>query len=88
MGGVFQLFWERGGDSQKLGHCPLFHLYGRPWDCHGACGCHLVCSRSGGSQSSANLDLVGSNQFMSCPRTMSFFFLNFILFIFYTAGSY
>ena len=27
MGGVFQLFWGRGRDFQKLGHCPLFDLY-------------------------------------------------------------
>ena len=24
VGGLFQLFWGRGGDSQELGHCPLF----------------------------------------------------------------
>ena len=26
MGGVFQLFWGRGGDFQELGHRPLFSL--------------------------------------------------------------
>ena len=30
MGGVFQLFWGRGGDFQELGHCPLFDLSGWP----------------------------------------------------------
>ena len=27
MGGVFQLFWGRGGDFRELGHCPLFLIY-------------------------------------------------------------
>ena len=34
VGGVFQLFWRRGGDFQALGRCPLFGLYGP-----GICGC-------------------------------------------------
>ena len=29
----------RGGDFQELGHGPLLDPYGRPWNCHGACGC-------------------------------------------------
>ena len=27
MGGLFQLFWRRGGDFQDWGHCPLFGLF-------------------------------------------------------------
>ena len=38
MGGIFQWFWGRGGDFQELGHCPLFDLYGWPWNCHDTCG--------------------------------------------------
>ena len=39
MGGVFQLFGEKGGDFPGIGSRSLFDLYGRPWDYHGACGC-------------------------------------------------
>ena len=35
---VFQLYGGRGENFQKLGHCPLFDLYGHPWHCRGACG--------------------------------------------------
>ena len=41
MGGLFQLFWRRGGDFQELGHRLLFGLLGLPleqswrlWACH------------------------------------------------------
>ena len=27
MGGLFQLFWGKGGDFQELGHCPLFFFF-------------------------------------------------------------
>ena len=40
-GGLFQLFWGRGGDVQELGYCPLFwpfdgalELSWRLWVCH------------------------------------------------------
>jgi len=38
MGGVFQLFGGRGWDFQESGHCPLFGLYGWPWNCLGLTG--------------------------------------------------
>ena len=40
---VFQLFWERDGDFQGLGHCSLFDLHGQSWNCHGTCVCNLAC---------------------------------------------
>ena len=74
----------RGGDFQELGHRPLFDPYGRPWNCHGACGCVIwLADVLQGAYTeaqglvevdlSAILDPFGSNQFMSCPRAMSFF---------------
>ena len=35
MGGLFQLFWERGRDFQELGHYPHFGLLMMAWNCHG-----------------------------------------------------
>ena len=44
MGGLFQIFWERGGDFQESGHCPLYGLWWLAlelswclWMCHLAC---------------------------------------------------
>ena len=46
MGGLFQLFWGRGGDFLELGYCPLFDLWWSSlelswnlWVCHLACWC-------------------------------------------------
>ena len=84
MGGLFQLFWGRGGDFQELGYCPLFDLLWsaselswRLWVCHLTC-CWITVSvyKAQGlveADSFATLDLVGSNQFMSCPQWLSFF---------------
>ena len=38
MGGLFQLFLGRGGDSQDLGHYPLLGLLSVPWKCQGTSG--------------------------------------------------
>ena len=87
---VFQLFWERDGDFQELGHCSLFDLHGQSWNCHGTCVCNLACwyvtisiySEAQGLmevESSAILDLFSSNQFMPCPWAMSFFFFFYVI---------
>ena len=83
-GGVFQLFGETCGDFQEMGLCPLFglcwltsELSWHLWVCHSDANvlqwaysktqCLLEVT------SSSTLDLVGSNQFLSCPMAMSFF---------------
>ena len=49
VGGLFQLFWRRGGDFQELDHCPLFDLWWSAselswhwWVCHVAYWCVTV----------------------------------------------
>ena len=39
LGGLFQLFWGRGGDFQVLGHRPLLGVLTVPWNCPGTSGC-------------------------------------------------
>ena len=74
----------KGGDFQELGHCPLSDLSGGPWNGRGACGyviqhakvLHQTCTEAQGRLEinlSTILNLVGFNQFMSCPRALSFF---------------
>ena len=63
-----------------MGHCPLFSLLWLALNCHGAGECVIsvadvlrVCSRAQGLVEfvlSAILDLIGSNQFLSCPVTI------------------
>jgi len=77
MGGLFQLFWRRSRHFQELGHCPLFLLWLASelswcwWVCHSAYAKVLqwVYNEAQGLleiESSVILDLVGSNQFLSC----------------------
>ena len=73
-GGLFQLFWGRGGDFQDLGHRPLLGLLPVLWNCHGTSGC-VISLEDGGLRSSLACHLVplDSNWFMLCPWAMSFF---------------
>ena len=73
MGGLFQLFWGRGGDFQKLGHHPLFFIFdGWPQNCCGAMSANVLQQAYSEAQglpeveSSGMLVLVDSNQFLSC----------------------
>ena len=78
MGGLFQLFWERGRDFQELGHHSLFGLLGldskqswQLWVCHLANVLQRTYNKAQGPlevESSAVLDLVGSNLFMLYPQ--------------------
>ena len=67
MGGLFQLFWERGRDFQELDRCSLFGLLclasemsQRLWVCYLACWCIKICwgSRSNRSQLIHHLGLI------------------------------
>ena len=83
MGGILKLFWGRGRDFQELDHHPLFDplwsalkLSWQLWVCHladvlGAVSKDAQDLLEGNSLSI--LDLVGCNQFMSCPQWLSFF---------------
>ena len=80
MGRLFQLFWGRDEDFQELGHRPLFNLLRLVselswhwWVCHLDANVLQWGSRSTGSPVFRHQDLVGSNQFLSCPMAMSFF---------------
>ena len=85
MGGLFQLFWGRDRDFQELGHCPLFDIL---WLASELSWCWWVCHLAFANilqrmfneaqgllevESSAILDLVGSNQFSSYPKARTFF---------------
>ena len=43
VGGLFQLFWGRGGNFQDLGHCPLLGLLTVPWNCMAPLGESFTC---------------------------------------------
>ena len=75
---------KEGEDIQELGHCPLFDLLWPAselswhlWVCHlDADVLQWAYNEAQGLlevESSAVSDLVGSNQFLSCPMAMSFF---------------
>ena len=80
MGGLFEVFGGRWG-FPGLGHCPLFDLYGWPWNCVlvpvGGSFSSLMCSTEVQGLVAVGLspvlDLFGSNQFMSYSQTLSFF---------------
>ena len=78
MGGLFQLFWGRGGDVQELGYCPLFwpfdgalELSWHLWVRHLA----LLIQDQGlvDIDLSDILDSFDSNCFMLCSWAMPFF---------------
>ena len=83
-GRIIPTIWGRGRDFQELGHCPLFNLLWLAsglswhlWVCHLDANV-LQCAYNEAQgplevDSSVILDLVGSNQFLSCPMAMSFF---------------
>ena len=85
MGGLFQFFGGRDGYFQELGHCPLFDILRLAseqlwcwWVCHLAFTNMLQCMFNEAQgllkvESSAILDLVGSNQFSSYPTARTFF---------------
>ena len=80
MGGLFQLFWGRGGDFQELGHRPLFGLLWSglswcPWVCHLAYANALqsLYNEAQGLlevEASTILGFIGSNQFLLCPQQL------------------
>ena len=84
MVGVFQLLGGRVRDFQEFGHCPLSDHFGRPWNCHGISGCvswqvNVLQRAYDEVQAPLEvkifpiLDLIGSNQLLSCSMAMSFF---------------
>ena len=81
MGGLFQLFWRRGRDFQELGYCPPFGLLWLAaelsWRLLGVLLNLLMCYNTRVHAQgrlvkhlSAILNLVCSNQFMSCPQQL------------------
>ena len=81
MGGVFQLFGEGVGISSNwvtahfLILTAVLELSWPLWVSHLACCCVTMSEAQGLVEVdlSAILEAFGSNQFMSCPRAMSFF---------------
>ena len=81
MGGLSQIFWERGRDFQELSYHPLFGLIWLAWEpswhwwvCHLAIVLQWAYYKAWGQlevQPSTLSDLVDSNQFLSCPMALS-----------------